>query len=187
MEVYINSSEAITAQETFDTELFLEQIVIPEEPYYSILTPKYKEYIEAKKLRRMSKIVRMGLACSLKTLEKANLEQTDAIVIGTGLGCLTDTIKFLDNMIENNEMMLNPTAFIQSTHNTVSGQIALYLACKNYNFTFSQQSVSFETALQDAYIKLQDINVSNVLLGGLDEITKKTYDLLNKNNKRLLQ
>ena len=128
----------------------------------------------------MSKIVRMGVACSIKVLQTANIEQPDAIIVGTGLGCLDDTIKFLDQIIENNEYLLNPTAFIQSPHNTVSGQIALLLGCKNYNFTFSQQAVSFETALIDASMMLQEKSASNILVGGIDEITEKTYLLLKK-------
>ena len=180
MDVFIKSAQAITAQNTFDTDEFLLNIEKPQEGYFSVINPNYKEYISAKQLRRMSKIIRMGVACSKKVLETAEIEQFDAIIIGTGLGCLSDTIKFLNNMNDNDEKLLNPTAFIQSTHNTVSGQIALLLNCKNYNFTFSQQSVSFETALLDAFIKLQDEENSNILLGGLDEITSETFEYYQK-------
>jgi len=182
MDVFIKSAQAITAQNTFDTDEFLLNIEKPQEGYFSVINPNYKEYISAKQLRRMSKIIRIGVACSKKVLETAKTEQVDAIIIGTGLGCLTDTIKFLNNMNDNDEKLLNPTAFIQSTHNTVSGQIALLLNCKNYNFTFSQQSVSFETALLDAFIKLQDEENSNILLGGLDEITSETFEYYQKLN-----
>ena len=51
----------------------------------------------------------------------------DAIITGTGLGCLEDTEKFLTAMVTNKEEFLTPTSFIQSTHNTVSAQIALLL------------------------------------------------------------
>ncbi len=43
-----------------------------------------------------------------------------AIITGTALGCLEDTVTFLTRMIELNEELLPPTAFIQSTHNTVA-------------------------------------------------------------------
>lgn len=176
MDVFINAAEAITAQNTFGADDFLLEISESKNGYFSVIEPNYKEYISPKQLRRMSKIIKMGVSCGLKVLHSGEIEQPDAIIIGTGLGCLTDTIKFLDNMIENNEMLLNPTAFIQSIHNTISGQIALLLSCQNYNFTFSQQSVSFETALVDAYIKLQEKDITNILLGGLDEINDRTFN-----------
>ncbi|MBT3208321.1 MAG: 3-oxoacyl-ACP synthase [Bacteroidetes bacterium] len=180
MNVFINSTEAITAQNTFDSNEFLRNLKKPEKNYFTCLNPNYKNYINPKLLRRMSKIVRMGVACSIQVLQKANIEQPDAIIIGTGLGCIDDTIKFLNQIIENDESLLNPTPFIQSTHNTVSGQIALLLTCKNYNFTFSQQAASFETALIDAFLMLQEKNESNILLGGLDEITETSYSLMEK-------
>ena len=180
MDIFINSAEAITAQKTFDTEELFSGITEPENGYFVSQVPEYKKYINPRLLRRMSNLVRMGVACSLKVLETAGVKQPDAIITGTGLGCLTDTVKFLDNMIEENETLLNPTAFIQSVHNTVSGQIALLLGCKNYNFTFSQQSVSFETALLDAVLKLSESGINNVLLGGLDEINDKTFNLLSR-------
>ncbi len=180
MNVFINSAEAITPQNTFNTNEFLTNINELKGDYFSCVKPDYKEYINPKLLRRMSKIVRMGIASSIKALQTANIEQPDAIIIGTGLGCLDDTIKFLDQIIENDESLLNPTPFIQSTHNTVSGQIALLIDCKNYNFTFSQQEVSFETALIDAFMMFQEKNASNILLGSIDEITEKIYLLLKK-------
>lgn len=180
MDVFINSAEAITPQNTFETNNILQEIVVPEEQYFSCVKPNYKEIINPKQLRRMSKVVRMGVASSLKALQNASVEQPDAIIVGTGLGCLDDTIKFLDQLIEQDEALLNPTAFIQSTHNTVSGQIALLLGCKNYNFTFSQKEVSFETALIDGLLMLQENEANNILVGGIDEMTEKTYLQLKK-------
>ncbi|MEN8119817.1 MAG: beta-ketoacyl synthase chain length factor [Bacteroidota bacterium] len=180
MDVFINSAEAITPQNTFDTKEFLTNINELKEDYFTCIRPDYKEYISPKLLRRMSKVVRMGIASSKMALQTANIEQPDAIIVGTGMGCLDDTVKFLDQIIENNESLLNPTPFIQSTHNTVSGQIALLLGCKNYNFTFTQQDVSFETALVDTFLILQEKKGSNILLGGIDEVTEKTYRLQEK-------
>ena len=51
--------------------------------------------------------------------------------------------------------ILTPTSFIQSTHNTVGGQIALELQCKGYNFTYVHGSNSFESALLDAKLQLE--------------------------------
>ena len=91
----------------------------------------------------MSPVIRMGLTASMVCMEKAGLEKPDAILVGSGLGCVRDTAKFLNQVIDNQELLLNPTAFIQSTHNTVSGQIALMLGCRAYNLTFSQNNHLF--------------------------------------------
>ncbi|MEI7596279.1 MAG: beta-ketoacyl synthase chain length factor [Bacteroidota bacterium] len=178
MDIYINSLEAISPQNTFNTEGFLTETIQPEGNFFSCQTPKYSEYLDPKALRRMSKIVRMGVTTAKTALKNANVETPDAIIVGTGLGCIEDTTKFLSQMIDNNEQLLNPTAFIQSTHNTVSGQIALMLGCRNYNLTYTQKSISFESALLDAYLMLKSNEAKNILVGGIDEITEDSHKLM---------
>jgi 3-oxoacyl-(acyl-carrier-protein) synthase len=178
MPVFINSAESISPQKTFQSGSFLSDIVTPEGNYFSCITPDYKEYINPRLLRRMSSIVRMGIASSQLSLDHAGIEQPDAIVVGTGLGCVEDTLKFLNQVIENNETLLNPTSFIQSTHNTVSGQIALMLECQKYNMTFSQKAISFESALIDVNMLLKDKDAQHVLVGGIDELVEESFLLL---------
>jgi 3-oxoacyl-[acyl-carrier-protein] synthase II len=178
MPVYIHSAEAISPQHTFQTDAFLLDPVKPEKEYFTCQHPDYKQFINAGSLRRMSKVIRMGLATAKACLEQAGTRQPDAILIGSGLGCMEDTAKFLNQLIENNEQLLNPTAFIQSTHNTVSGQIALMLGCRNYNLTFSQKSISFETALLDAMLRLREPGFGDILVGGLDEIVDESFELM---------
>ena len=72
----------------------------------------------------MSNIIKMGISTSLKALDIAEIQMPGAIIIGTGIGCIYDTAKFLNQLIENEEDLLNPTSFIQSTHNSVAGQLA---------------------------------------------------------------
>ena len=139
----------------------------------SALDQDYKSMIKPMMLRRMSKAVKMGLFCSKKALLEAQIEIPDAILVGTGQGCMRDTEKFMSNMLESEEGLLSPTSFIQSTHNTVGGQIALDLKCKGHNMTFTQNSVSFESSLIDAMLQMQDDDVSNILVGGVDETSNE--------------
>ena len=97
--------------------------------------------------------------------------------MGTGLGCIEDSEKFLDAIIDNDEQFLTPTAFIQSTHNTVAAQIALHLQCKAYNFTYVNGANSFESALFDAFMQLKHFNKENILIGGVDEIAPYTFSM----------
>src|SRR5690606_24630353 len=70
-----------------------------------------------------------------------------------------------------------PTPFIQSTHNTIGGQIALMLGCKNYNFTYVHRGHSFESSLLDGMFKLEE-DAENVLVGGVDEATQVTFEIM---------
>jgi len=178
MEIYIDALESISPQPTFDTDGFLEEIVDPEGKYFSCIKPEYKQYISPKLMRRMSTVIRNGVASAIVCLKQAGIDNPDAIIIGTSLGCVADTVKFLVQIQENNESLLNPTAFIQSTHNTVSGQIALLLGCKSPNLTYTQNTLSFETALTDGMMMLADNQAEHLLVGGIDEITPESNQLL---------
>jgi 3-oxoacyl-[acyl-carrier-protein] synthase II len=154
-----------------------EFLPVPENGYLSCVEPDYKVYINPMVSRRMSRGVKMGIYSAMSCLADAGVEMPDAIVAGTGLGCIEDTEKFLISMITNEEKLLNPTPFIQSTHNTVTSQIALFLKCNGYNLTYSHRGFSFESALLDSLMQLHEGIADSVLTGGMDEITKHSYHL----------
>lgn len=176
--VYINSVGSISAQKTFENNDFLTDIIEYNDTVIPAQDPNYKDYIPPAAARRMAKGIKMGIVASKIALQDANLEQVDAIITGTGMGCLRDSEKFLSNIIDNDEQYLTPTPFIQSTHNTVGGQIALELQCKGYNFTYVHGSNSFESCLLDAKLQLELNEVQNILIGGVDEIGEHTVKLL---------
>lgn len=174
--VYINGAGCISAQATFDGS-FLEQTAENQEGYIlPLISPLYKEYIPAGMIRRMGSGVKNGVVASAIALKEAGSPELDGIITGTGVGCIKDSESFLSAIIQNNEEFLTPTAFIQSTHNTVGGQIALGLGCKAYNFTYVQAGASFESALFDARLQLLIDEAKNVLVGGVDERADKTYE-----------
>ena len=178
--MYINGTGCISHQNTIDIDVFFENSRIDLLPLLPAQEPDYKDYVPTNMLRRMSHIIKMGVAAAKISLQQAEIENVDAIITGTGLGCFEDTDKFLKTIIENNEQLLTPTSFIQSTHNTVAGQIALLIKCHSYNFTYTQQGLSFESALVDASMFLNENRNSNILVGGLDEAIQPYYDLLVK-------
>src|SRR5260221_5917387 len=144
------------------------------------IEPDYTTFIDAKSIRRMSRIVKMGVAAAYRCLREAGVEKPDAIVTGTAYGCLEDTGIFLSQLIGQQEEMLSPTPFIQSTHNTVGAQIALMLQCTGYNNTFVHRGFSFESALLDGMLLLQESAARTVLVGGLDEITEASHSILER-------
>jgi len=178
MKLYIKSSDCVSAQQSFENSLPMEFISDTPALFYTCIQPEYKKFISPNLLRRMSPIIRNGVSCSMSVLKKAALQQPDAIIVGTALGCLKDTTSFLTQLIQDNENLPNPTHFIQSTHNTIAGQIALLLSCSAYNFTFSQNHNSFETALLDAQLLMLDQKANHVLVGGVDEMNELSYGLI---------
>lgn len=168
--VYINSVGAISSQKTFDNLEFLNEVVNYSTTNISVVNPNYKAYLDPGSARRMAKGIKMGVVASKVALEEAGLEKVDAVITGTGMGCVVESERFVSKIIDNNEEFLTPTSFIQSTHNTVGGQIALGLQCKGYNFTYVHSSSSFEAALLDAQLQLGLENITNILVGGVDEL-----------------
>lgn len=179
-EVYINGMGCLSPQNTIGGKLINYTPPDNDSNYLQILKPNYRDYINPKLLRRMSKVVRMGIISSGIALKDANVIKPDAIITGTGMGCMEDTEKFLNAMIANDEELLTPTAFIQSTHNTIGGAIALGLNNHSYNLTYVHRTFSFESALLDSMIMINEKKAENVLVGGFDEITKESWSIKTK-------
>ncbi|MBU2951267.1 beta-ketoacyl synthase chain length factor [Tamlana agarivorans] len=175
--VYINSTASISAQKTFDNAEFLSEFIDHEGVVIPVVNPNYKDFIPPAAARRMAKGIKMSIVASKIALQEAKLDEVDAIITGTGMGCVRDSEKFLSALIDNDEQYLTPTAFIQSTHNTVGGQVALELQCKGYNFTYVHGSNSFESTLIDARLQLAFNEENNILVGGVDEIGAHSFKL----------
>ncbi|MBT3173480.1 MAG: beta-ketoacyl-[acyl-carrier-protein] synthase family protein [Lentimicrobiaceae bacterium] len=178
--VYINGMGCVSPQDTIGGKLINYTPPNSGSNFLQILKPNYREYINPKLLRRMSKIVRMGIISSGIALKEADITKPDAIITGTGMGCMEDTEKFLNAMIVNDEELLTPTAFIQSTHNTIGGAIALSLNNHSYNLTYVHRTFSFESALLDSMIMINENKAENVLVGGFDEITLESWSIKTK-------
>lgn len=130
-----------------------------------------RDYIKPMEARRMGKLMKASLLSSLKALKLAGVECPDAIITGTALGCWENSEALLMQMLEEGEVMLSPTNFMQSTHNTISSNIAIRLGCHGYNVTYTQSDDSLEWALRDARLLLQSGRYKTVLVGCHDETT----------------
>ncbi len=177
-EIFITGTGIISPQDTLNSSSFLENIQEYSSNAIYCMEPEYKNYIPVRDLRRMSRILKMSNVAAQVALQDAELERPDAINVATGLGCLADTEKFLLNLIENDETLLNPTAFINSTHNTIAGQLALMLQVSHQNFTFAHNELTFEHALLDSLLLLKNGVYHHVLTGGVDEITENTNTII---------
>jgi hypothetical protein len=177
MAVYIKGMGNISPQKTWDETSLFQKPLSYSGDRLTCVEPDYAPFIDAKHIRRMSRIIKMGVASAAMALKEAELPMPHGIITGTGYGCLEDTGVFLTKMIANQEEALNPTPFIQSTHNTIGSQIALLLQCQSYNQTYSQGAFSFESALLDALLQLSDFPQRSLLVGGIDEITPVSHSI----------
>lgn len=177
--MYIRATGNISPQKTFGHKPLVDAVAYTGNRL-SCIEPDYKEFIDPKQIRRMSRIIRMGVAAAMECLQEAGTKVPGAIVTGTAYGCLEDTNSFLSKMVEFNEELLTPTAFIQSTHNTIGAQIGLMLQCNNYNNAFVHRGFSFESALLDGMLLLKENEAANVLVGAIDEITNTSHTILNR-------
>jgi 3-oxoacyl-(acyl-carrier-protein) synthase len=180
--VYILSAAQISAQNPLSDDWF-ENPVVRNAEYVRAIEPDYKAYFTALEARRYGKLLKRALLVSRKAMElctNALPTSPDAIVTGTGLGCVENTELFLNDLVFGGEEMLKPTHFINSTHNTISSLVAIDAKCHGYNSTYVQKGVSFETALQDACLQLQSGEIATALVGGHDEMTPDCFKMLKK-------
>lgn len=168
--LYIQNVSAINSMCSLDDMMPSVQIPLVE-PDYKLAIPFPMQR------RRMSRIIKLGVASALHAMNDNNVQ---AIITATGLGCMVDTQKFYDSVINSDENLPVPTSFIQSTFNTIGGQIALLRGNHSYNMTHTHRAFSFENALIDSAMKLGEADINNVLIGGIDEITETQEKICNR-------
>jgi len=177
-EIYINSQKQISIQKPLCDDWFEEPIIYNEQ-YIRAIDPDYKEFFTANEVRRLGKILKRALLVSREVMAG---KIPDAIITGTGLGCIENTEFFLKDLTFGGENLLKPTHFMNSTHNTISSLVAIDTHCHAYNNTYSHKGVSFENALMDAYLQLKSGKISNALVGAHDEMTPDYFTLLQRIN-----
>ena len=139
-----------------------------------------KKYFKPLEVRRMGKIMKSSLVSSLEALEKAGIDKPDAIITGTMYGCLENSQLLLESLKQDGEVMLKPTYFMQSTHNTIGGNIAIKTKCHGYNVTYTQCMESLDWAIRDAEMLIQEGKAKTVLVGCHDESTDLFNSLLQR-------
>jgi 3-oxoacyl-(acyl-carrier-protein) synthase len=130
-----------------------------------------KDFISPLEARRMGKLLKSSLLTSLKALRQGGIERPDAIITATAMGCQENSERLLEQLASEGEVMFKPTYFMQSTHNTLSSNIAIRTKSHGYNVTFSHGQASLEWALRTARLLLGTGQYRHVLVGLHDEST----------------
>lgn len=139
------------------------------------MQPDFKRFINPVQIRRMSRALKIGFSAAISCIDRSGVGEIDAIIIGTGKGCLVDTEEFLHSIKKYNETALNPTHFIHSTYNQLNGMIALDRKINSYNVTYAHRGFSFEHTLLDASLLMQEGEANHVLVGSFDEMTEEHF------------
>lgn len=126
-------------------------------------------------MRRLSRMLRIGLSAATICLRDSRVSMPDGIITATGYGFLDETAKFLQELLVQGEKQLTPTYFMQSTSNALAGLIALTIKCMGYNNTYASRGFAFENALTDAMMQLNENASANFLIGSYDEAAEVQY------------
>lgn len=178
--VYVTHTSAITPQHQHEDPL-LSPLIQDTDCHFYVLEPDYTAVIPPMQLRRMSRLLKMGVYSGMDCISQSGLERPDGIITGTGKGSMIDTEKFVKELREYNEEALNPTPFILSTYNAINGAIALQTKATGYNQTYVHRGSSFEVSLYDAQLKMNTVTVpQHYLVGSFDEITPEYFFVKNK-------
>ena len=177
--IYVLSAKQISIQNPLSEDWMTTQIEYAE-PFVRSIDPNFKEYVSPIEARRMGKILKRALATSKEAIKASQLDVVDAIITGTGFGCIENTEFFLDALCKEGEQLLKPTYFMQSTHNTISSLVAIQMKNHGYNATYAHKGISFDSALQDAWLQLRLGKIDSALVGGHDEMTPSFFTILQK-------
>lgn len=178
----IISSEPTDPVEKVEEDIAIKQVACVEITDVEQLKDS-REFISPMEARRMGKLLKASTLTSLRALKEAGLDCPDAIIAATANGMLEFTEKFLEDIDANNEGLLKPTLFMQSTHNTLSSAIAIRTKCHGYNITYSQGEQSFKWAMRDAERLIRTGKAKSVLVGYHDESTPLFQEFCNRAGK----
>lgn len=177
--VFIKAATQISMQQPL-SEAWMTAPVEHTESYVRSLDPNFRDWLNPLESRRMGKILKRALVTAQKVMHDSGVQQPDAVITGTGLGCIENTELFLDQLCREGEEMLKPTYFMQSTHNTISSLISIHDHLHGYNTTYSHKSVSFDSALLDAFTQLRLGDIRTALVTGNDEMTPSYFSILQR-------
>lgn len=174
---YIAAVSQVSCQPPLSTEWW-DAPLRYEQRYARAVEPDIKALISPAEARRMSRILKRATATSADVIARSGIAMPDAIITGTGMGCMENSQKFLTDICNFGESCLKPTLFMQSTHNTISALMAISLKCHGYNNTYSQKGISFESALLDAWLQMRGGSISSALVTAHDEVTPLTEQVM---------
>lgn len=175
--VYINSVAHISMQQPLSRE-WMQHPIVATAPCTPAIDPEFRQWLNPLKSRRWGKILKRAIVTSTRALSDAGITIPDAVISGTGRGCMAHTESLIHALVAEGEQANQPTHFMQSTHNTIGSLIAIHTHCHGYNATYSHNGHSYDSALLDAFIQIERGVVGNALVSCNDELTPEASRIL---------
>lgn len=131
-----------------------------------------RSVIPVRRIRRLGRLQRMGVAAAHLAAQGrvAPAASRSAVCVGTGMGATWEVVDFLENMVREQEKHPRPARFINSVHNSLASQIAIFQGLRGENHTFTHNAQSFELALGHAAYLLAADRADEVLCCGADAL-----------------
>ncbi len=99
MDCYINGAGIISPQKTYDNGEFLPELTEYDNNVLTCVLPNFKGYLNPFQMRRLSRMLRMGLSAATICLRDAGVKTPDAIITATGYGFQENMGKFLTEIL----------------------------------------------------------------------------------------
>jgi 3-oxoacyl-[acyl-carrier-protein] synthase II len=139
--------------------------------------PDFERHIPKRSLRRMDRMSRYGLYVAGECLAADPEPPIDGVIVGVGQTFAENPAKMLTDIVRNDEGLINPTSFMNSLLSTAAGQMALHWQCSGYTNTYTQRGFSFESALLDASVRLDERPTERYLVAGIDIFNEDYLEL----------
>jgi hypothetical protein len=122
--------------------------------------------------RRTSRYVKLAQVGAAACMERFHVPGVDparvGVFLGSGLGNTADIVPLSEGVLRLDRPWASPMAFAGSVGNAASFHVARMLGFTGPNVTVSQEELSFEGALVEAGLALDEHRVDHALVGGVD-------------------
>lgn len=115
----------------------------------------YKAFLTPMQARRLTPMMRQIVYAARTAMNEAQVVEPEAIITVTRWGCIVNSVRFLMDMYHNQEQGLQPTSFIQSTHNTIGSLLGILTHNHGYNVTYSQSDNALDVAFLDVTMQME--------------------------------
>lgn len=126
--------------------------------------------------RRVPAVFQAAFLAAKDTLDKNHINP-EAIICISALGCLNETISFIDKLDETS--FGSPKDFVFSVHNSLGGMLAKEFAITGANITLTDTNI--EKAIEIAEI-LEEETILIVEFDDANEFAEKVMEKCNKNS-----
>ncbi|MCA9669657.1 MAG: beta-ketoacyl synthase chain length factor [Myxococcales bacterium] len=132
------------------------------------------DVVPPRQRRRMGRLSRLLVHVAHDALERAHARgQPDiGLVVGTGVGALDETARFLEQLRDGEAG--SPALFAGSVMNVATGHVSMVLDLRGYNTTVNHHAASGELALMVAAQALAAGRAPAVLACGVDALEQRS-------------